>query len=180
MAECFVELSKFFHNFGLIFNLMHTAPYNIYTDQSCFDRELVGCSPKSGFFAAHGQKSKKLAPLLLEHLRLAKLLSPVTGATSRFFNKCLHRGHRLTELKRGLTETFTCPYHGWQYDGSGSLIRILREQKFYGTNANEFVSVSGVESLHVTRLGDFIFINCSSQPQAVETQFDQAVIEGLN
>ena len=159
---------------------MHTAPYNIYTDQSCFDRELSRLFTKIWVFGCTWPEIEKPGSFVAVNTPFGEVIITSHGGQPRaFFNKCLHRGHRLTELKRGLTETFTCPYHGWQYDGSGSLIRIPGEQKFYGTNANEFVSVSGVESLHVTRLGDFIFINCSSQPQAVETQFDQAVIEGL-
>ena len=107
------------------------------------------------------------------------IISSRNGRPRSFFNKCLHRGHRLTDLKRGLTETFTCPYHGWQYDNEGSLIQIPGEKKFYSPDANAFVSANGIQPIHTERIGDLIFINFCSQPQTIETQFGKDVIGGL-
>jgi phenylpropionate dioxygenase-like ring-hydroxylating dioxygenase large terminal subunit len=44
-----------------------------------------------------------------------------TGALHAHYNVCLHRGNRLCEPGRGHSSTFTCRYHGWDWDLDGRL-----------------------------------------------------------
>ena len=45
------------------------------------------------------------------------------GAPHALLDKCLHRGMRLSEgrVKEGCIQ---CPYHGWEYDGNGRVVRV--------------------------------------------------------
>ena len=36
-------------------------------------------------------------------------------------NRCRHRGATVCEHKKGKTNSFVCPYHGWSYALDGSL-----------------------------------------------------------
>ena len=38
-----------------------------------------------------------------------------------FYNVCPHRGNILVHVENGSLNTFKCTYHGWEFDGSGSL-----------------------------------------------------------
>lgn len=46
------------------------------------------------------------------------------------FNVCRHRGTRLVDEPRGTRKVFVCPYHAWNYDCAGRLIRITDEEGF--------------------------------------------------
>ena len=50
------------------------------------------------------------------------------GELSGFVNVCAHRGATVCREKRGNRGAFTCPFHGWVYDGGGKLLSIRDEQ----------------------------------------------------
>lgn len=43
------------------------------------------------------------------------------GQIRGFYNLCQHRGNRLCQSDSGVLDTFTCPFHGWQWNNDGSL-----------------------------------------------------------
>lgn len=54
-----------------------------------------------------------------------------TGSVIALQDRCLHRTARLSKgsVKKG---QLTCPYHGWTYDGSGTVVRVPSEGKTAG------------------------------------------------
>jgi len=52
------------------------------------------------------------------------------GQIRGFYNVCQHRGNRLCQADHGVLETFTCPFHGWQWANDGSLKRVMDPQFF--------------------------------------------------
>src|SRR3984885_16300212 len=47
------------------------------------------------------------------------------GGTVRcFLNSCRHRGATVCNEREGQRRYFTRPYHGWTYDGDGSLVAV--------------------------------------------------------
>jgi phenylpropionate dioxygenase-like ring-hydroxylating dioxygenase large terminal subunit len=52
------------------------------------------------------------------------------GQVRTFLNVCRHRGARLTEEHCGSARRFTCPYHAWSYDSSGSLVGVPGKDSF--------------------------------------------------
>ena len=57
-----------------------------------------------------------------------------SGKLAAFVNACRHRGARLVE-GRGEAQRFTCPYHGWSYDGDGQLVGVPCPEAFEGSTA---------------------------------------------
>ena len=47
-----------------------------------------------------------------------------------FYNACRHRGNRLCQTDSGVMESFTCPFHGWQWNNDGSLKKVSSPQLF--------------------------------------------------
>lgn len=52
------------------------------------------------------------------------------GQIRGFYNVCQHRGNRLCQADHGVLDTFTCPFHGWQWANDGSLKRVMDPQFF--------------------------------------------------
>jgi len=46
------------------------------------------------------------------------------GIVRGFYNVCQHRGNRLCTTEYGDLDTFTCPFHGWQWNNDGSLKKV--------------------------------------------------------
>ncbi|MCB2073687.1 MAG: aromatic ring-hydroxylating dioxygenase subunit alpha [Novosphingobium sp.] len=54
------------------------------------------------------------------------------GQVRAFLNVCRHRGGRVVSEESGRARRFTCRYHGWTYDTSGSVVGVPSEQFFCG------------------------------------------------
>ncbi|MDA3041166.1 MAG: aromatic ring-hydroxylating dioxygenase subunit alpha, partial [Actinomycetota bacterium] len=65
------------------------------------------------------------------------------GEIEAFVNMCSHRGAIVAPEGLGNSRRFSCPYHGWTYDGGGRLVGV--------TNRSDF-GVVDIECLGLTRL----------------------------
>jgi phenylpropionate dioxygenase-like ring-hydroxylating dioxygenase large terminal subunit len=53
------------------------------------------------------------------------------GGTVRcLLNSCRHRGATVCIAREGQSRYFTCPYHGWTYDGDGALVTVPGEDAY--------------------------------------------------
>ncbi len=52
------------------------------------------------------------------------------GEVRAFINMCRHRGSQIMAAGCGRAKRFTCPYHAWSYDQSGTLIGVYSERDF--------------------------------------------------
>ena len=52
------------------------------------------------------------------------------GEIRGFYNLCQHRGNRLCQTESGYLDTFTCPFHGWQWRSDGSL-KAVADPEFF-------------------------------------------------
>ena len=73
-----------------------------------------------------------------------------------FYNVCQHRGARLTFNDLGSTETFKCPYHGWQWRIDGELIEAQDAEDFPEGNPCGKLKL---EEVKTETFAGFIWIN---------------------
>ena len=52
------------------------------------------------------------------------------GSLKGFYNVCSHRAQRLVWGREGSQETFQCPYHGWKFDITGTLVYVEDPEDF--------------------------------------------------
>jgi phenylpropionate dioxygenase-like ring-hydroxylating dioxygenase large terminal subunit len=71
-----------------------------------------------------------------------------------FYNACLHRGTRLVDGCGHVTDTFTCPFHAWQYATDGRLVEVVDAHEF-GTLPEGL----GLREVRCERWGGFVFVN---------------------
>jgi len=61
------------------------------------------------------------------------------GVVKAFINTCRHRGAALVYDDRGEgRHNFTCPYHGWTYDGDGKLFGVPCQEAFDGLDKSKY------------------------------------------
>ena len=75
--------------------------------------------PKSGDFVTHHIGRESIL-----------MVRQTDGSVKAFHNVCPHRGNRLVHNNIGSVPEFTCTYHGWKFDHSGTLIYAQDEEDF--------------------------------------------------
>ena len=67
------------------------------------------------------------------------------GVARTFLNICRHRGAPITKECFGQTRRFTCPYHFWVYDTSGSLVGNTAKEAFAGLDVDGLIELPTAE-----------------------------------
>jgi len=88
-----------------------------------------------------------------------------SGDLHAFFNVCQHRGARLMLTDRGNMETYTCPYHGWQFSNDGSLCNVPDEDRFSRGVPRENLSL---KPLRVESWGGMIWVCMNPDAPSLE------------
>lgn len=94
-----------------------------------------------------------------------------------YFNICPHRGAILVKNNQyqGSTKTLLCPYHSWAFDLNTGFATNVKIEELQNHNC------SGLKSIKVDTIGNFIFINISqkSKKRLCEYLTDRVVQELL-
>lgn len=99
---------------------VHTSLYN---DPALFSAEMDKIFNKTWVWVAHESEVKGPGDYISTHIGL----QPVIVVRDRkkqvnvLLNRCRHRAATVCETKKGRTNSFVCPYHGWGYGLDGSL-----------------------------------------------------------
>ncbi|HXQ54113.1 MAG TPA: aromatic ring-hydroxylating dioxygenase subunit alpha [Stellaceae bacterium] len=79
------------------------------------------------------------------------------GQVRCLLNSCRHRGAIVCVAREGNQNSFSCPYHGWTYDGGGGLLTVPGEDAYgphFAKNAMGLVAPPRLEAYR-----DFYFLN---------------------
>jgi len=90
-----------------------------------------------------------------------------------FYNVCQHRGNRLCASDSGFLDTFTCPFHGWQWNTDGSLKHVEAPEFF-----RQFAGGVPAEDLALPRVkvdswGGWLFFNMDLEACPVREYFGE-------
>lgn len=67
------------------------------------------------------------------------------GVVRTMLNVCRHRGAKVTAQTCGSARRFTCPYHSWSYDSTGSLVGVPGRDSFGEIDVAGLVDLPTVE-----------------------------------
>ena len=76
-----------------------------------------------------------------------------------FYNVCQHRGNRLCLAEEGVLETFTCPFHGWQWNSDGSLKQVAAPEFFRQFDGGVPAEELGLPPIKVGFWGGWVWFN---------------------
>ncbi len=82
-----------------------------------------------------------------------------------FYNVCAHHAAEVASTGSGCQQ-FVCPYHGWQYDLAGQLVKAPG----LGRQQNFDVADYRLQPIAVQQFGPLVFINFSSKPSDLHQQ----------
>lgn len=81
------------------------------------------------------------------------------GQIRGFYNVCQHRGNRLCQGDIGVVDSFTCPFHGWQWNIDGSLKQISDPQFFRQFDDGIPTEALGLTPVKVDFWGGWLWFN---------------------
>jgi phenylpropionate dioxygenase-like ring-hydroxylating dioxygenase large terminal subunit len=87
------------------------------------------------------------------------------GKVHALLNVCAHRGMEVCWADDGNQTQFKCPYHGWVFDNSGSLLGAPFEQEMYGDWDK---SQYGLREGRVELRHGFVFVNFDENAVSLE------------
>lgn len=97
-----------------------------YVSPELYRRELTEIFDRTWLYAAHDSELREAGDFLTREVGGRELIlqRQADGSLAVYLNACAHRGARVCNERAGNTQRFTCPYHGWTYDGQGALIGV--------------------------------------------------------
>jgi len=132
---------------------VHTSLYN---DPALFAQEMDKIFNKTWVWVAHESDIKGPGDYISTYVGL----QPVIVVRDRkkqvhvLLNRCRHRAATVCEKKKGRTNSFVCPYHGWGYGLDGSLRGVPMNEGY----AESFDKAEyGLVSLRVETYAGLIF-----------------------
>jgi phenylpropionate dioxygenase-like ring-hydroxylating dioxygenase large terminal subunit len=104
------------------------------------------------------------------------------GELNCFENRCAHRGALLTLQNCGHARDFTCVYHAWRYDLTGTLKSVAFSRGVHGKGgmpASFDIAEHGPRKLRVATLNGLIFGTLSDQTPPLEEYLGAEVVQRL-
>jgi len=108
---------------------VHTS---LYTDPAIFDQEMDKIFSSTWVWVAHASEIPEAGSY--KNTYIGK--QPVIVVRDRkqkvhvLLNRCRHRGATVCEDKKGKTNSFVCPYHGWSYSLDGALRGVPHPESY--------------------------------------------------
>ncbi|MBB5686324.1 aromatic ring-hydroxylating oxygenase subunit alpha [Sphingobium boeckii] len=138
----------------------HSLPQAFYTDQDVFDFDMKAIFERAwtmvGFEIEFPQSGAYIA---LEIGSAAVIIvRGKDGIIRGFHNSCRHRGARICQEAAGRTPRFVCPYHQWNYDLTGKLLRAAKM-------ADDFIPENhGLVPIHVETVAGCVYASVAKTP----------------
>ncbi|UJW29749.1 aromatic ring-hydroxylating dioxygenase subunit alpha [Saccharothrix sp. AJ9571] len=115
------------------FDKTGTVSADIFHSEEIYRRELSTVFARSWLFLAHESQLRSPGDFVTATMGEDPVIvsRQRDGGIRAVLNVCRHRGMRVCRQEQGNTKRFTCAFHGWSYDTSGSLVQVPREDEGY-------------------------------------------------
>lgn len=129
-------------------------PQWVLTDPDIYALECEKIFPRTWQFLAHESEFKSPGDFVTRWIINDPVLmvKGEDGVIRAFLNSCTHRGTHLCVADSGNKRAFTCPYHGWTFNGRGELIGVAMGNALYGEEFDRSTMalrpIPRVESIH--------------------------------
>ncbi|TNC08348.1 Rieske 2Fe-2S domain-containing protein [Methylobacterium terricola] len=140
------------------------AGSTLYTDPALFAAEMSRIFENTWVWVAHASEIPKGGDFKMAQVGLQPVIvvRDRKGVVHVHVNRCRHRAATLCEVRKGKTNSFVCPYHGWAYALDGSL-RGVPYEKGYDDSLNK--AEFPLLSLRVEEYHGLIFATFSREIQ---------------
>ncbi|WP_141335658.1 SRPBCC family protein [Paenibacillus sp. tmac-D7] len=129
----------------------------IFTDEELYRLEMEKVFQHTWLFVGHESSLPKPGDYILNKMGEDEVIV-VRDRSNRvrvFLNRCTHRGNKVCLFDRGSQKSFTCTFHGWQYNIEGGLMGLPQGESYAGSLKREEWGLKEVPK--VSSYGGLIF-----------------------
>lgn len=103
-----------------------------YTSRTFFEQEWESVWTKSWLLLGRETEMPEPNSFQVENIGPESIIMvrQTDESIKAFYNVCQHRGSRLIFSNEGKSETFACPYHGWEFATNGKLVKAQDSEDF--------------------------------------------------
>jgi len=96
---------------------------SLYTDAAIFQEELEKIWYRTWVYVGHVSEVPRVNDFIAKSIGPQPVIMTrdKQGAIHLLLNRCAHRGAQFCVEAKGNRASFTCPYHGWTFNNTGSL-----------------------------------------------------------
>lgn len=152
---------------------------DLYVDQELFELEMEHLFANTWIYVGHHSQVPKTGDYYATTIgaQPALMVRDGKGQVRVFYNRCPHKGTRLTGDSCGNTgQFFRCPYHAWTFRLDGSLAGVPLKAEY---DAVRFAGSHGAQGLtpvrHVHVYRGFVFAKMSDAGPGFEEFFGEAL-----
>eukprot|EP01038_Epipyxis_sp_PR26KG_P011393 gene11393-15273_t len=149
-----------------------TPPSSWYTDKEFYTQVEKSKTFKSWLYGCRVDEMKNIGDYVAINIMDQPILivkqsidstqdSTNETAYKAYFNVCRHHAAQICDNGTGTigeSGRFTCPYHGWQYDRLGRLVKAVQMKGCASFSPKNF----GLKPILVDQVGPWLFINLGS------------------
>jgi len=142
-----------------------------YTSPEFFQRELRELWPRAWQWACREEHLPEVGDTYVYDIGPYSVIVVRSAADTiqAFLNSCTHRGTRLLAGEgSGYSPAFTCPFHGWSWEISGSIRNVPGRWDFPHVDH----ATHDLQSVRCERWGGFVFINIDPNAKPLAQYLD--------
>ena len=140
---------------------------SVYTDPEIQAREQERIFDRCWLYAAHVSELKAPGDFIARKIanRRIFLVRGKDGNVRAFFNACTHKGAMICRENKGSAKLFSCPYHAWTFDTSGTLMGVPDSESFGPNFEREEFNLNPVPRCDISH--GFIFVSFASDGESL-------------
>lgn len=122
---------------------------SVYTDPRIFDLEMERVFGRAWLYLAHESEVPQPGDYVVRHMgtQAVILTRSKDGGIDTIFNRCTHRGATLCAFAKGnASHGHQCPYHGWMFNGDGTVRGIPHAGNYDGVLDKADHAITGVRT----------------------------------
>ncbi|MCA6121401.1 Rieske 2Fe-2S domain-containing protein [Bradyrhizobium sp. WSM 1704] len=139
----------------------HEVHRDIYVSEEVFQLEMEQMFPNSWVYVGHDSQVPNPGDYYGTTIGTQPVLMVrhTDGTVRVLFNRCPHKGTRITSETCGNTgKFFRCPYHAWSFKTDGSLLAIPLKKGYENTGFEQSQAARGMTPVrHVHNYRGFVF-----------------------
>ena len=145
---------------------------NVYVDEEIFQLEMKKIWGYAWIYVGHESQIPEPGDFITTDIGLDPVIMVRDDADSVnvLFNRCAHKGAKVTGRDCGHADSFRCPYHGWTYRNDGSLRGLPARGGYSNTDVKIGNPNFGLQALaQVDNVRGFVFATKSADAPDLRT-----------
>jgi phenylpropionate dioxygenase-like ring-hydroxylating dioxygenase large terminal subunit len=150
----------------------------VFTDPAIFELEMDRIFGRTLIYVGHESQTPEPGDYVTTQVgrQAVVMIRHTDGQVYVLENRCPHKGALVCPDRSGHATRLVCMYHGWRFDGDGSLLSVPVQSGYDGTSLNVMDRANGMKRLpRVKNHRGFIFASLSADVP----DFDEWAGEGL-